>query len=134
MHAPIIAPRMDCAVDAAMSVIEGRWKSTILCVLSRRGPMRFNGLVKSIDGISPRMLTKQLKEMERDGVVARRAYSEMPPRVEYAITEKGMTLEPILAALAKWGLENMFRNVVKIDLDDADHDPSKVGDSAPQSI
>jgi len=108
-------PRMDCAVDAAMSVIEGRWKSTILCVLAKWGPKRFNQLVKAIEGVSPRMLTKQLKEMEKDGIVERRAYLEVPPRVEYSITEKGMSLAPVLEALAKWGRENMFYNLVEFD-------------------
>ncbi len=108
-------PRMDCAVDAAMSVLEGRWKSTILCVLAKWGPKRFNQLVKAIEGVSPRMLTKQLKEMEKDGIVERRAYLEVPPRVEYSITEKGMSLAPVLEALAKWGRENMFYNLVEFD-------------------
>jgi DNA-binding HxlR family transcriptional regulator len=108
-------PRMDCAVDAAMSVLEGRWKSTILYVLAKWGPKRFNQLVKAIEGVSPRMLTKQLKEMEKDGIVERRAYLEVPPRVEYSITEKGMSLAPVLEALAKWGRENMFYNLVEFD-------------------
>ncbi|MDD4185754.1 MAG: helix-turn-helix domain-containing protein [Candidatus Methanomethylophilaceae archaeon] len=108
-------PRMDCAVDATMSVLEGRWKSTILCVLAKWGPKRFNQLVKTIEGVSPRMLTKQLKEMEKDGIVERRAYLEVPPRVEYSITEKGMSLAPVLEALAKWGRENMFYNLVEFD-------------------
>jgi DNA-binding HxlR family transcriptional regulator len=98
-----------------MSVLEGRWKSTILCVLAKWGPRRFNQLVKSIEGISPRMLTKQLKELERDGIVERTVYPEMPPRVEYSITEKGMSLVPVLKVLADWGRENMFRNWVEID-------------------
>ncbi len=108
-------PRMDCAVDAAMSVIEGRWKSTILCILAKWGPKRFNQLVKSIEGVSPRMLTKQLKELEKDGIVDRRAYPEVPPRVEYSITEKGLSLVPVLEALARWGRENMFLNWVEFD-------------------
>ena len=115
MHPYQERPRMDCAVDATMSVLEGRWKSTILCVLAKWGPRRFNQLVKSIEGISPRMLTKQLKELERDGIVERTVYPEMPPRVEYSITEKGMSLVPVLKVLADWGWENMFRNWVEID-------------------
>ncbi len=106
---------MDCAVDAAMSVIEGRWKSTILCILAKWGPKRFNQLAKSIEGVSPRMLTKQLKGLEKDGIVDRRAYPEVPPRVEYSITEKGMSLVPVLEALARWGRDNMFHNWVDFD-------------------
>ena len=110
-------PRMNCAVDATMSVIEGRWKTVILCKLYRNGPMRFNQLMKEIDGVSPRILTKQLKEMEADGVVKRTSYPEIPPRVEYSITERGESLAPILKAMAEWGLENMFSNRVTFDPD-----------------
>ncbi len=110
-------PRMDCAVDATMSVIEGRWKTVILCKLYKNGPMRFNQLMKDIDGISPRILTKQLKEMEADGIVDRTSYPEIPPRVEYSITDKGLSLGPILAAMADWGLKNMFSNKVSFSPD-----------------
>ena len=110
-----ITPRMNCAVDATMSVIEGRWKTVILCKLYKNGPMRFNQLMREIDGVSPRILTKQLKEMESDGIVKRTSYPEIPPRVEYSITEKGMSLGPILIAMADWGLQNMFSNRVVFD-------------------
>ena len=112
-----IVPRMNCAVDATMSVIEGRWKTVILCKLYQNGPMRFNQLMKDIDGISPRILTKQLKEMESDGIVKRTSYPEIPPKVEYSITEKGLSLGPILKAMADWGLQNMFPNRVSFDED-----------------
>jgi DNA-binding HxlR family transcriptional regulator len=108
-------PRADCAIDATMSVIEGRWKTVIMCKLSMNGPMRFNKLVKEIDGISPRILTKQLKEMEADGIVRRESYPEIPPRVEYSLTDKGRSLGPILVAMASWGLKNMFCNRVVFD-------------------
>ena len=111
------SPRMNCAVDATMSVIEGRWKTVILCKLLTNGPMRFNQLIKEIGGISPRILTKQLKEMESDGIVKRTSYPEIPPRVEYSITEKGQSLGPILKAMADWGLQNMFSNRVSLDHD-----------------
>ena len=110
-----LTPRMDCAVDATMSVIEGRWKTVILCKLYMNGPMRFNQLMKEIDGVSPRILTKQLKEMESDGILRRVSYPEIPPKVEYSITEKGLSLGPILKAMADWGLENMFHNRVIFD-------------------
>lgn len=113
----VMTPRMNCAVDATMSVIEGRWKTVILCKLHNNGPMRFNQLMKEIDGVSPRILTKQLKEMESDGIISRVAYSEIPPRVEYSLTDKGRSLGPILKAMADWGLENMFSNRVVFDSD-----------------
>ena len=117
MSNPDITPRMNCAVDATMSVIEGRWKTVILCKLYKNGPMRFNQLMKEIDGVSPRILTKQLKEMESDGIIKRTSYPEIPPRVEYSITEKGLSLGPILKAMADWGLQNMFSNRVSLDSD-----------------
>ena len=110
-----VTPRMNCAIDATMSVIEGRWKTVILCKLYNNGPMRFNQLMKSIDGISPRILTKQLKELESDGIINRISYQEIPPRVEYSITDKGMSLGPIMLAMAEWGLNNMFQNRVTFD-------------------
>ena len=110
-----VTPRMNCAIDATMSVIEGRWKTVILCKLYNNGPMRFNQLMKSIDGVSPRILTKQLKELESDGIIKRTSYQEIPPRVEYSITEKGMSLGPIMMAMAEWGLQNMFHNRVTFD-------------------
>lgn len=109
-------PRLDCAVDATMSVIEGRWKATILCKLMQKGTFRFNQLMKEMDGVSPRILTKQLRELERDGLVIRTVFPEVPPKVEYTITEKGMSLAPILQAMAKWSLVNMFpKKLVEID-------------------
>ena len=112
-----ITPRMNCAVDATMSVIEGRWKTVILCKLYRQGPLRFNQMIREIEGISPRILAKQLKEMESDGIIARKSYAEIPPKVEYSITEKGLSLGPILKAMADWGLKNMFSNRVTFDQD-----------------
>ena len=110
-------PRMDCAVDAAMSVFEGRWKSVILCRMMREDrPLRFKELAEGIDGISARILTKQLKEMESDHLIVRREYAESPPRVEYSLTERGSSLGPILKAIAEWGRENMFLNRVTFDV------------------
>ena len=72
----ISEPRYDCAIDAAMSVIEGRWKTVIICKLYRNGaPMRYNQLMAQIEGISPRIFTLQLKEMERDGIIVRNVRS-----------------------------------------------------------
>ena len=110
-------PRMDCAVDAAMSVFEGRWKSVILCRMMREDrPLRFKELAEGIDGISARILTKQLKEMESDHLIARKEYADSPPRVEYSLTDRGRSLGPILKAIAEWGRENMFLNRVTFDV------------------
>ena len=107
------APRTDCAVDAAMSVIEGRWKTVIICILARNGePMRFNQLINRIDGISPRIFTLQLRELESDGIITRTVVSTSPKYVEYSLSEKGLSLIPILQMLSEWGLKHMFPNMV----------------------
>ena len=107
--------RFNCAIDATMAVIEGRWKSTILCMLMMKGALRFNQLLKGMDGVSPRILTKQLREMERDGLVRRQEFPEVPPKVEYSITAKGRSLGPILIEMSRWGLKNIFVNMVVMD-------------------
>lgn len=108
-------PRLNCAIDATMSVIEGRWKTVIICKLGVKGPLRFNQLVKEIDGVSPRILTKQLKELEKDGIILRTSYPEIPPKVEYSLSERGASLQPVMQVMAQWGLENMFSHRVEFD-------------------
>ena len=93
-----------CPVEAALEVIGGKWKPLILWALGDT-IMRFHELQKAIPGINTKMLTKQLRELERDGVIRRKVYPEVPPRVEYAITDFGKTLIPILEALCTWGAE-----------------------------
>lgn len=110
------APRTDCAVDATMSVIEGRWKTVIICILAKNGaPMRFNQLINRINGISPRIFSLQLKELENDGIIIRNVVSTSPKNVEYCLSYKGETLIPILIQMAEWGLKNMFGNMVTFD-------------------
>jgi DNA-binding HxlR family transcriptional regulator len=105
-------PRYDCAADATMSVIEGRWKTTILCLLVSHGTLRFSEIRKKIPPISPRILTKQLRELESDGIVDRVVSGERSSRVEYSMTERGRSLGPVLECLAKWGIANMFKEVL----------------------
>ena len=109
-------PRMNCAIDATMSLIEGRWKTVILCRLYREDrPLRFSELSSGIENISSRILSKHLKEMEKDGLIPRSGYPEVPVRVEYALTEKAHSLMPIMKMMAEWGLNNAFSNRVKFD-------------------
>jgi DNA-binding HxlR family transcriptional regulator len=91
-----------CPVEAALDVIGGKWKPLILWALGD-DILRFNELQKTIPGVNTKMLTKQLRELENDGVIRRTVYPEVPPRVEYAITEFGKTLIPILQELCNWG-------------------------------
>ena len=91
-----------CPVEAALDVIGGKWKPLILWALGD-AVMRFGELQKELPGVNTKMLTKQLRELEEDGVIRRKVYPEVPPRVEYAITDFGKTLLPILNALCTWG-------------------------------
>ncbi|WP_321505766.1 helix-turn-helix domain-containing protein [uncultured Methanoregula sp.] len=91
-----------CTVEAALDVIGGKWKPIILWHL-RENVLRFNELQKGLPGVNSKMLTKQLRELEEDGVIRRKVYAEVPPRVEYTITDFGMTVLPILEALCDWG-------------------------------
>ena len=91
-----------CAVEAALRFIDGKWKGVVLWHLLE-GTLRFNQIRRLLPGVTQRMLTNQLRELEADGLVARRVYAEVPPRVEYSLTERGRSLEPVLLALKAWG-------------------------------
>jgi DNA-binding HxlR family transcriptional regulator len=102
------ARKYNCPVEAALDVIGGKWKVLILCRL-RQGVLRFGELRRLVPGVSERVLTQQLRELERDGVVRRTVYAEVPPRVEYALTAFGETLKPVLAMLYRWGETHLGR-------------------------
>lgn len=94
--------RSDCAVETTLSVVGGLWKPLILYHLMG-GKKRFMELGRLIPRATQRMLTLQLRELEADGVIVRQVFAEVPPRVEYALTEFGKTLAPVLGALREWG-------------------------------
>ncbi len=89
-----------------MSKIGGKWKPIILYLISKGGN-RFGILQRGIEGISKQMLTKQLRELEADGILHREIFPEIPPRVEYSITEKGRSLFPVIDSMRKWGERQM---------------------------
>jgi DNA-binding HxlR family transcriptional regulator len=91
-----------CPAEATLAVIGGRWKVPILWHLSA-GTRRFFELRNSLTGVTSKMLTQQLRELERHGVVARRVYAEVPPKVEYSLTDRGRTLRPVIEAMCQWG-------------------------------
>ncbi len=105
------ARKQDCPVDAAMAVIEGRWKSTIICLLARSGGMRFSELQKNIGNVTARILTKQLKELMDDGMTFKDDSEDKSAKV-YRLTEKGLSICPILVDLAKWGAEHQLIEVI----------------------
>jgi DNA-binding HxlR family transcriptional regulator len=92
-----------CPVEVTLSVIGGKWKPLILWHLGEGGVRRFLQLQRMIPGITRKMLTQHLRELERDGVVARKIFNEMPLRVEYSLTKYGQTLRPLLRELCHWG-------------------------------
>ena len=92
----------DCPVATAVQLIGNKWKLLILRNLLAR-PWRFNELRRDLDGISQKVLTESLRSLEEDGIVSRTVYAEVPPRVEYALTELGGSMRPILASMEAWG-------------------------------
>lgn len=92
----------DCPVRATVGVIGGKWKPLILFYLKHR-TVRFNELRRMIPDATHKMLTQQLRELERDDIITRKVYPEIPPKVEYSLSGEGQTLRPVLAAMAAWG-------------------------------
>lgn len=95
-------------VEAALEIIGGKWKVVILCHLIL-GTRRTNELKRSMPGITQKMLTQQLRELEEDGIINRQVYNQIPPRVEYSLTEYGSTLTDILDSLCKWGEVHLIK-------------------------
>lgn len=91
-----------CPVDLTLSVIGGRWKSLVFWNL-RMGPKRFGELKKILVGINDKMLTQVLRELEKSGIVNRKVYEVIPPKVEYSMTEEGTKLLPIMELMSDWG-------------------------------
>lgn len=98
-----------CAVDYAFKRIGGKYKGRILWVL-REDILRYGELKRAIVGITPKMLTQTLKELEADQLVSRKVYLEVPPKVEYSLTETGQELVPLIGQLRSWGQNQMARD------------------------
>ncbi|MFE2755267.1 winged helix-turn-helix transcriptional regulator [Actinosynnema sp. NPDC059335] len=98
-----------CGIDAAMDVVSGKWKSLILWELDEHGVRRFAQLRRGLPGVSEKMLAQHLREMEEDGLVRREVFPEVPPRVEYSLTDDGRSLNEALSALGRWGAERIRR-------------------------
>lgn len=96
-------PHQPCAVEITLNMISGKWKGLILYRLLN-GKKRFNELKKQMPNVTHRTLTLQLRELEADGIVKRTVYAEVPPRVEYELTELGLSMSPIIQAIYDWGV------------------------------
>lgn len=102
-----------CPVTATMKVLGGKWKPILINAIYFTSPARFGELKRSVKGITQSMLTSQLRELEDDGIITRKIYAEIPPRVEYTLTEFGLTLSPIIQAMAEWGNQYKLNNASK---------------------
>ncbi|WP_274032760.1 winged helix-turn-helix transcriptional regulator [Streptomyces sp. MMBL 11-1] len=103
-----------CGIDAAMDVIGGKWKVLILWALNER-TCRFGELRRSLPGVTEKVLSSHLKELEDDGIVHREVYAEVPPRVEYSLTPLGLSLNAALEPLGQWGREHISRGTPEAD-------------------
>lgn len=110
-------------VEATIDVIGGKWKPVILCHLQNNGLMRTSALKRAIPTITQKMLTQQLRELEKDGIINRIVYDQVPPKVEYELSEYGQTLGNILSSLCYWGeyhVEKMYEQGEPVTLNQQD--------------
>lgn len=96
-----------CPIEHTVNLIGHKWKVLILRNLFNNGTQRFSDLSKGISKISQKMLTQQLRQLEADGILDRKVYPEVPPKVEYSLTELGKSLKPILDEMNSWGIEHL---------------------------
>jgi DNA-binding HxlR family transcriptional regulator len=101
---PLVDP---CPIAPVVDVVFGRWTSHVLWTLAHDGRLRFTELQHHVPGISPKVLTERLRQLERDGLVSRSHYSEIPPRVEYEMTALGQTLVPVFRTLSDWSDQHL---------------------------
>jgi DNA-binding HxlR family transcriptional regulator len=97
--------KVNCPAESTLKIIGGRWKLMILHELCS-GVSRFGQLKRGLKGISEKVLAQHLRELEKDGIIQRKVYAEVPPKVEYSLTPSGKTLKPILDAMHEWGLHH----------------------------
>lgn len=94
-----------CAIELTLDIIGGKWKPIILWKLAKNDVLRFSELKRSMGGITQKMLTQQLRELEAYEMVNRKVYAEVPPKVEYSLTKQGKSVMPILDVMCKWGTD-----------------------------
>ena len=99
------ATKLSCPIQRTIALIGDKWKILVLCTLME-GTKRFGELQRAMDGITPKVLTRQLRDLERDGLIARQVYPQVPPRVDYSLTPLGRSLMPILEQLHTWAVDN----------------------------
>ena len=100
-------PRLHCPLTFAVKAVSGKWKLYILSLLSDGAPKRYGEFKNTCENLTEKMLTSQLRELERDGIISRKVFPEVPPRVEYSLTELGKKLIPVFDVLYDWGVDYM---------------------------
>lgn len=103
-----------CKVDDALGILVGKWKPLILLHLLQSGTNRFSELKRILPGITQKMLTQQLRELEEEDIISRKVYPQVPPKVEYSITEYGRSLEPVLDVMHEWGTKHTLHKLNKL--------------------
>ena len=123
--------KTECPILHVFRFIGGKWKLPVLWHLAEKDTMRYNELKRSVRGVTNMMLTKCLRELEDFGLVHRRQYNEIPPKVEYSLTERGKKLLPALEALYAWGREHLDfeKNAEKLEAEDCGCQPRACPDS-----
>lgn len=106
------AEELLCPIRYSLDIVGGKWKMPILCMLASGEPTRYSVIKRKLGDVTNMMLAQSLKELETAGMVHREQYNEVPPRVEYSLTDKGNSIFPILAQFAAWGAENLKADAV----------------------
>lgn len=96
-----------CPIRYSLDIVGGKWKLPILCALASGEPTRYSAIRRKLGDVTNMMLTQSLKELEATGMIFREQYNELPPRVEYSLTDKGSSIVPILVQFGAWGADNM---------------------------
>lgn len=113
MYKPKLDKDIRCPLEYGFDIFRGKWKSRIICVLAAKKTLRYSTLRKEMTNITDAVLAAPLKELIAAGIIARTQYNEIPPRVEYSLTEKGVSVVPILQTICKWSVR-IIRKIVKI--------------------
>lgn len=106
MYEPKLEKDIRCPLEYALDVFGGKWKSRIICTLGMNATMRYSELRGELTNITDTMLSASLKELQEDGMVIRTQYNEIPPKVEYSLTKKGISVIPLLLEINNWGQEH----------------------------
>ncbi len=114
MYQPKIEKKILCPIEYGLDIFGGKWKSRIICVLAAHGTMRYSALRKELSNVTDAVLAAMLKELIADNMVERNQYNEIPPKVEYSLTEKGKSALPLLQSICEWS-----RNYTKLEKETA---------------